>query len=101
MTFSVSHAGGERGILDGAWEWPAPFSPEQVVQEIADICRRYGISSVIGDRYAGEWPRERFRVHGIEYVTAPVTRSDYYLTLLPALNTPGRIELVDDRRLIS
>jgi hypothetical protein len=101
MTLAISHAEGERGILDGVWEWQAPFSPEQVVQEITAICRRYGIRSVIGDRFGGEWPRERFRVHGIEYVIAPMTRSDTYLHLLPALNTPGKIELVDNRRLIS
>jgi hypothetical protein len=102
MTFSVAHAEGEqRGVLDYAGEWPSPFSPESVVQEIVSVCRRYRITSIVGDRYAGEWAREPFSKHGIEYVTAPMTRSDYYLTLLPALNTPGRIELLDNRRLIS
>jgi hypothetical protein len=101
MTFSVAHAEGERGVLDYVGEWCAPFSPEAVVQEIADICRRYNIRTVIGDRYGGEWPRERFRVHGIEYEIAPMSRSDTYLHLLPALNTPGRIELLDQKRLIS
>jgi hypothetical protein len=100
MTLAISHADGERVALDLAAEWKAPFSPEAVVAEIATICRRYGISTVIGDRYGGEWPRERFRVHGIEYAVAPMTRSDYYLTLLPALNS-GRVDLIDNQRLIS
>jgi hypothetical protein len=101
MTLSISHAIEDRGILDLAREWRAPFNPDDVVREIADICRRYGITRVIGDRYAGEWVRERFRVHGITYELASLTRSDLYLTLLPALNSPGRIELLDHKRVVS
>ena len=101
MTLAIAHSEGERGILDLVREWRPPFSPEQVVREIAEVCRRYNVKTVIGDRYGGEWPRERCRVHGLEYQLASMTRSDLYLTLLPALNTPGRIELLDERRLIS
>ena len=101
MTLAIAHAEGERGILDLVHEWPAPFSPEQTVIEIAEICRRYNIRAVTGDRYAGEWPRERFRFQRIEYELAGLSRSEAYLTLLPAINTPGRIELLDNRRLIS
>jgi hypothetical protein len=101
MTLAIAHpAEGERGILDLVREWPAPFSPEAVVIEIADICRRYGITSVIGDRYGGEWPRERIRLQRIEYQLADVTRSEAYLTMLPAINS-GKIELLDNRRMIA
>ena len=100
MTLAIAHAEGDKGILDYVGEWPAPFSPEQVVTEIAFVLRSYGITSVIGDRYAAEWPRERFRNQRIEYQTADQTRSEAYLTLLPAINS-GKIELLDDRRLIS
>ena len=44
-----------------------PFSPDGVVQEFAELLKSYKVRRVVGDRYAGEWPRERFRVHGIEY----------------------------------
>lgn len=100
MTLAISHAEGERGVLDLVREWRPPFSPEMVVREICEICRRYGVTTVIGDRYGGEWPRERFRVNRIEYELAPMPRSDLYLTILPALNS-GRIELLDNRRLVS
>jgi hypothetical protein len=101
MTLAIAHpVDDDRGVLDLVKEWPAPFSPEQVVIEITDICRRYGITSVIGDRYGGEWPRERFRTHRIEYQLADHTRSEAYLTLLPALNS-GKVELLDNKRLIS
>jgi hypothetical protein len=101
MTLAIAHSeGDDRGVLDLVREWPAPFSPEQVVIEIAEICRRYGVTSVIGDRYAGEWPRERIRLQRIEYQLADVTRSEAYLTMLPAINS-GKVELLDNRRLIS
>jgi hypothetical protein len=100
MTLSIAHLEGDRGVLDLVAEWPAPFSPQHVVTEICTILRRYNLKSVVGDRYAGEWAREPFRLQGIEYQLSEWTRSEAYLTLLPALNS-SRIELLDNRRLIS
>ena len=53
-----------------------------------------------GDRYVGEWPRERFRVHGIDYVPAAKPKSDIYRDVLPMLNS-GRVELLDHARLLA
>jgi hypothetical protein len=100
MTLAVAHANGDLGILDFVKEWPAPFVPTTVVSEIVDICRRYNVSAVTGDAYAGEWAREPFRNHRIEYQLADQTRSEAYLTLLPAINS-GKIELLDNPRLIT
>ena len=55
---------------------------------------RYGVTVVEGDRYAGEWPRERFSEHGIRYEPARKTKSDLYLEALPLLNS-RQIELLD------
>jgi hypothetical protein len=55
---------------------------------------------VEGDRYAGEWPRERFREHGISYVPAEKPKSDIYKELLPSLNST-KVELLDNSRLQS
>ncbi|MBW7964957.1 hypothetical protein [Bradyrhizobium sp. BR 10261] len=100
MTFAIAHREGDRAVLDFVQEWVPPFSPEQVVREICDTCRRYGVNTVIGDRYAGLWPRERFQVHGVTYEVAALSRSDAYLTLLPAINS-GRVELLDQSRMIA
>jgi hypothetical protein len=54
---------------------------------------------VTGDRYAGEWPREQFAKHGIAYMPSERTKSDIYRDVLPLL-TSGRVELLDDARLI-
>jgi hypothetical protein len=87
-------------IIDAIRERRAPFSPDDVVKEFSDTLRSYGVARVVGDRYAAEWPRERFKVHGIEYRVADKTKSDLYLSLLPLLNS-GRIELLDHPRLLN
>jgi hypothetical protein len=71
-----------------------------VLAGYAALLKSYGITRVIGDRYGGVWPRERFAAHGIEYVVADKTASDYYLELLPILNS-GRAELLDHARLVA
>ena len=85
-------------MLDAVREVVPPFSPESVVAEFAQTARSYGCRTITGDRYAGEWPRERFKHHGVTYVVAEQTRSDLYLTLVPRINS-GRIRLLDNSRL--
>jgi hypothetical protein len=62
--------------------------------------RSYRVASVYGDRYAGEWPRERFRAHGITYEVCETPKSDLYRDLLPVINA-GRVELLDNSRLVA
>jgi hypothetical protein len=105
FSLSINHveidaSGVRRAVLDLVREVKPPFSPDRVVAEFAATLKAYGISRVIGDRYGGLWPRERFAAHGIEYVTADKTASDYYLELLPILNS-GRAELLDHPRLVA
>jgi hypothetical protein len=87
-------------ILDCVLEKRAPFSPDAVVWEFAQTLKEYRISKVTGDRYAGEWPRERFQVHGIQYEPAEMNRSELYLAFLPLVNS-ARIDLLDNQRMVS
>jgi hypothetical protein len=100
MTLCISHMQGTRVILDAIRERRAPFSPDDVVKEFAATLKSYGIGKVVGDKYAAEWPRERFRVHGMEYRVADRPKSDLYLSLLPMLNSQ-RVALLDDKRLVA
>jgi hypothetical protein len=100
MTLAITHMVGTRVVVDAIRERRAPFSPDDVVKEFAATLRSYAVTRLVGDRYAAEWPRERFRVHEIEYRVADKTKSDLYLTLLPLLNS-GRVELLDHQRLIN
>jgi hypothetical protein len=101
MSLAIAHGTHDgRGILDCVREIKPPFSPESVVVEFAQIIKSYGCREVTGDRYAGEWPRERFREHGIEYKTSEKSKSDIYRELLPPLNS-GKLELLDHQRLVT
>ncbi len=99
MTLAIAHLGPDNvPILDAVREARPPFDPEGVVKEFADLLRRYGIESVVGDRYGGEWPRQRFREHGIGYEPSARPKSDLYIDLLSLINA-GRLELLDAPRL--
>jgi hypothetical protein len=98
MTLAIGHREGEHIVVDAIRERRPPFSPADVVAEFAEMLASYGISSVSGDRYGGEWPAERFREHGIDYRPAEHPKSDLYRELLPVLNA-GRIEFLDHPRL--
>ena len=100
MTLAIGHKQGNEVILDAVRERRPPFSPEDVVCEFGDLLKSYRIDKVQGDRYAGEWPRERFREKGIKYEPAAKPKSDLYRDLLPLINS-RRIELLDDQRLIT
>ena len=63
-------------------------------EDFAALLSTYGLSSVVGDRYAGEWPRERFEAHGIIYETSALTKSGIYKEVLPLINS-ARVELLD------
>ena len=98
MTLAIGHRQGDVAVLDAVRDVRPPFSPDGVTADFAALLRSYGVSRVTGDRYAGEWPRERFRVHGIVYEVADRPRSDLYRDALPLLNS-GRCELLDVPRL--
>jgi hypothetical protein len=100
MTLAIGHREKDVVVVDALRERKPPFSPEAVVQEFCELLKSYHISKITGDRYAGEWPRERFREHSVSYEPAQKSKSDLYLELLPAVNS-RRIELLDHPRAIS
>jgi hypothetical protein len=98
FTLGIAHLEGERAVLDCIRERRPPFSPDAVVEELAGVLKPYRIGTVTGDHYAGEFPRELFRKHGIDYRTADRTKSDFYRELLAPVNA-GRVELPNHDRL--
>ena len=81
--------------MDFLSEHAAPFVPSVVVKDHAANLKRYGLRHVTGDRYAGEWPVERYRDEGITYTSSEHTRSDLYRHLLPLLRDKTAV-LLDD-----
>jgi hypothetical protein len=95
---SISHRDGDRVLIDAIREHRPPFSPDTVVEELAELLKTYSCMRVTGDRYGGEFPRDRFRAHGVTYELAEKTASDLFLEALPLINA-GRVELLDHPRL--
>jgi hypothetical protein len=101
MTLAIAHLRSDGCVvLDAIREVKAPFSPESVVAEFCVLLKSYRITTVCGDRYGGEWPRERFQVHGVRYEVSEKAKSDLYIELLPLLNS-RRTELLDHARLLN
>jgi hypothetical protein len=100
FTLGITHREGEVAVLDCLRERRPPFSPEAVVEEFSGVLKSYGLRTVTGDKYAGEWPREQFRKRGVEYRASDLTKSQIYLEALPLLNG-GLVDLLDDDRLVN
>jgi hypothetical protein len=77
-----------------------PFNPDLVTEEFADLCRKYRISRVWGDRYAGEWVVSAFNRFGIRYSPAERTKSELYVDLLPLLNSRA-VDLLDHDKMVT
>ncbi|MBT4905930.1 MAG: hypothetical protein HON62_03545 [Rhodospirillaceae bacterium] len=99
MTLAVAHREGDKVVLDAIRERRSPFNPTDVVEEFAATLKDYRISQVHGDRYAGEWPRDRFRSSGIAYETASLAKSGLYREMLPMINARS-VRLLNNETLI-
>jgi hypothetical protein len=97
---AIGHVEGNRFVVDLIFVKRPPFSPEAVIREFAEVLKRYGVSRVTGDRFAGEFPREQFRKYGIAYRTSDLSKSDLFRDFLPLLNS-SRVELLDDPKLVA
>jgi hypothetical protein len=87
-----------RAIMAALREHKAPFDPGAVVASMAELLKAYRVGEVRGDRYAGEWPADRFREHKIRYVPAEHSKTEIYANTLPLLNC-NKVELLDAPRL--
>jgi hypothetical protein len=94
MAIAVAHKEKDVVVIDAVRHRKPPFSPEDVVAEFSELLAVYRVTKVVGDRYAGEWPRERFRHRGIAYEASEKSKSDLYRDLLPLINS-RRLDLLD------
>ncbi len=99
-TLAIAHRQQGHAVLDYVAEKKPPFKPSAVVAEFGAALRRYLVSRIHGDRFGGEWPREPFKVRGIDYYVSEKDKSGLYLALLPSLNS-GLVDLLDNDRLLT
>ncbi|MGE0037959.1 MAG: hypothetical protein AB7S93_20265, partial [Xanthobacteraceae bacterium] len=101
MTLAIGHNDRDGTVIvDALREVKPPFSPEFVVEEFAALLKTYGVFTVTGDRWGGEFAREPFRKLNIDYQLAEQPKTEMYAhCLLPMLNS-ARISLLDHSRAI-
>ena len=100
MTLAVGHDQDGTVILDAIRERQPPFSPADVVGEFSTLLKSYRVTKIVGDRYAGEWPREKFKEFGIRYEPAAKPKGDIYKDTLAILNS-GKADLLDHPKLVA
>jgi hypothetical protein len=98
MTLAISHRHGAAAVLDAVVEVIPPFKPSEAVAEMVEVLARFDIRAVVGDRYAGDWPRDAFAKHNIGYEPSERSKSEIYTEFLPLLNG-SRASLLDLPRL--
>lgn len=74
--------------------------PAEIVAEYAELLKSYNVRKATADRYAGSWPADEFKRHGIELLTSEQSKSGLYLDTLAALNS-GRVEIPPDDKTIN
>jgi hypothetical protein len=99
FTLAIGHRERDQVHVDAVYAKQPPFSPSQVVDEFAQILHNYRVHTVVGDAYAGTFPRELFARHSIQYRVAPLNRTQLYQSLLPLLNS-ARITLPRSDKLV-
>jgi len=82
----IAHEDAGRYVLDCVRAWRPPFNPSGVIQECADLLKRYRLSETCGDRYAPGFVSEGFRLNQVHYRPSERDRSSIYLELLPMVN---------------
>jgi Phage Terminase len=98
LAIAHHHPQGESVILDAIRAVRPPFDPSEVVKEYSEFLKSYGLNSILGDNYGGEWPKAEFAKHGILYELSEKTKSELYLAAIPVF-TSKRIELLDIEKL--
>jgi hypothetical protein len=74
-------------VVDLVRGWDPPFDPHKVTQEVSEVCRRYRIHRLTGDRYAARWVSEAFAKHGIVYSNSELSKSKLFLEFEGVINT--------------
>ena len=97
-TLSIGHREDKRLVVDLVRAKRGV--PAVITEEYAAVLKAYSVRQVHSDKYAGSWPADEFKKHGITIDYSPKARSELYLDALPAI-TSGRVELPPDSKLLT
>jgi hypothetical protein len=97
---AIAHADGRTVVLDCLKRWRPPFNPHEVIGQMAEELRRWGIKRITGDNYSANFVSDSFAACGVAYQRADKPKSQLYAELLPRLCS-GEIELLDNETLVN
>lgn len=95
---AIGHREDERLIVDVVRARKG--TPAAIVSDYAVIMKDYGLSRAVSDKYAGTWPADEFKRHGITINQSAKPKSELYRDALAVFNS-GQVELPPDVRLIN
>lgn len=75
-------------------------TPADIVAEYAVLLKAYGVTRCQSDKYAGTWPADEFKRHGIQVEQSAKPKSELYRDALAVFNS-GQVELPPEDRLIN
>jgi hypothetical protein len=93
---AIAHRVEKRVIIDLVEKQAGgcPFDPRAAVAKFTEILKRYKLTRVVGDRYAGETFRLDYQARGVVYKCSELTTSELYEQMEPRVNA-GEVELPD------
>jgi hypothetical protein len=111
MVLSIAHAevrdDGDYTIVLDVIRERSRFNPEEYVAELCQVLHAYGVDRVVGDAWGSQFVREQFEKRNVKYqLVSEVddewkSKSDLYRQLVPLLNSPGRLELLDNDKMVA
>ena len=87
-------------ILDRLQTIDSPHEPAKAVAQFCETLKHFGITRVTGDRYSAQWVVNAFAEFGIVYEASELDKSAIF-NECSALFAEQRVELVDDKRLLT
>jgi hypothetical protein len=100
FTLAIARKNGDEVELCVLRERRAPFSPDAVVEEYAQLLARYGVTEIHGDKWGLGFHTDAWKRHGITYKAADKSTSDSYGDFAP-LVASKRVTLLNHDRLIA
>jgi hypothetical protein len=107
FAFSIVHRAGEKVVEDFIRSWRGskmhPVNLSQVLAEVTETLRRYGVTAVHGDSFCAEPIRQALAAKGVRFVqmTTLGTRASSIWNSLRTLVTSGNLELLEDPAMVS
>ena len=88
-TLAIAHTEPDQPevFVDLIRRWSPPFSPESVVNDMAECLQTYGLDVVTGDNYSAQLTVELFQKAGISYLRSDDSASELYLQAIPLFST--------------